>query len=203
MNDKEYLARDAAKFWNERYKSEQTGWDLGHASAPLETFLKNWSDTSKRLLVPGAGNAWEAELAFALGFTHCYVVDISSEAIARFKQRVPAFPDNQIICADFFTLEGMQFDIILEQTFFCALHPDLRTSYVTKMHELLSPSGILVGVLFASAMNDDKPPFGGNIETYQALFNPYFTASFKPCTNSVWPRLGNELWMECAKKNKD
>jgi SAM-dependent methyltransferase len=200
MNDKERLARDTAKFWDERYSSGQTGWDLGRASLPLEAFLKKLTDTSKRLLIPGAGNAWEAELALSLGFMHCYVVDISSEAIARFKQRVPAFPENQVICADFFSLRGMQFDVILEQTFFCALHPDLRTSYVTKMHELLAPSGILVGVLFASAMNDDKPPFGGNIETYQAFFNPYFTTSFKPCINSVAPRLGNELWMECVKK---
>jgi len=113
MNDKEYLAKDAAKFWNERYRTEQTGWDLGRASLPLESYLKKMTDRSKRILIPGAGNAWEAELAFSLGFMHCYVVDISSEAITRFKQRVPAFPGNQVICSDFFSLKGMQFDVIL------------------------------------------------------------------------------------------
>jgi thiopurine S-methyltransferase len=199
MNEKDMLETDPAEFWNERYRNGHTGWDLGVASAPLAAYLKGIKDTSKRLLIPGAGNAWEAELALNLGFTQCYVVDISSEAIARFKQRVPQFPEHYILCVDFFSLNGMQFDIILEQTFFCALHPNLRAAYVAKMHELLVPSGVLAGVLFASAMNNDKPPFGGNIETYQALFNPYFTASFEHCNNSVSPRLGNELWMECVK----
>jgi hypothetical protein len=91
--------------------------------------------------------------------------------------------------------------LILEQTFFCALHPGLRSAYVEKMHELLLPGGLLRGVLFASAMNSDRPPFGGSEAEYRNLFSLVFAkVEFEFCTTSIEVRLGNELLFSAMKK---
>lgn len=62
------------------------------------------------------------------------------------------------------------FDLIIEQTFFCALDPKLRPEYAVKMAELLKPGGRLVGVLFNDTLNNDKPPFGGTKRNIFLIF---------------------------------
>ena len=59
------------------------------------------------------------------GFKNVFVVDISPFAIANIKKRVPNFPSNQLFNIDFFKLTGT-FDLIVEQTFFCAIDKNLR-----------------------------------------------------------------------------
>ncbi|NQX84365.1 MAG: hypothetical protein HRT67_00310 [Flavobacteriaceae bacterium] len=39
---------------------------------------------------------------------------------------------------DFFVIEDT-FDLVLEQTFFCAIPPNMRTSYVDKISQLIIP----------------------------------------------------------------
>ena len=88
------------------------------------------------------------------------------------KKRDPQFPASHLIQGDFFDLE-MQFDLILEQTFFCAIRKNLREKYVKKMNELLSNEGKLVGLLFDAPLYDDHPPFGGDRTEYENCFKPY------------------------------
>jgi hypothetical protein len=64
------------------------------------------------------------------------------------------------------------------------------------MHELLAPNGKLVGLMFNDALNADKPPFGGNKEEYQKLFEDTFDIKkMEPCYNSIKPREGRELFV--------
>lgn len=194
----EELKKNSRGFWESRYREGQTGWDLGAPSGPLQHILDGLQDKSLRILIPGAGNAWEAEYAWRSGFQQIVVVDIAQEAIEAFRKRVPDFPEEQLLHADFFTLEG-QYDLILEQTFFCALHPEFREAYARKMAALLKPDGLLTGVLFATAMNADRPPFGGSETAYRLLFEPYFNSvEFEPCMHSIAPRMGNELWLRVS-----
>lgn len=74
---------------------------------------------------------------------------------------MPHFPKENLICDDFFNHQN-QYDLIVEQTFFCALDPKLRNNYIKKIHELLKPKGKLVGLLFNIPLNTTHPPFGGN-----------------------------------------
>ena len=98
-----------------------------------------------------------------------------------------------IITGDFFEHKG-QYDLILEQTFFCAIDPALRSCYVTKMHELLKPSGKLVGVLFNRSF-DGGPPFGGSKEEYEQLFSKHLhIKKMELCYNSILPRQGAEIF---------
>ncbi len=78
---------------------------------------------------------------------------------------MPTFPDSYLIHKDFFELQT-KFDLILEQTFFCALNPILRPKYVQKMSELLNAKGKLVGLLFNVPLNEGHPPFGGDKKEY-------------------------------------
>lgn len=186
-------------YWTSRYLHQQTGWDIGRVSTPLKRILDGISNREIKLLIPGAGNAWEAEYAFNQGFRNVTVLDFAQPAIDHFLNRLPSFPKEQVIHADFFEHEG-QYDLILEQTFFCALHPSLRENYALKMHELLSPKGELRGLLFNATMSSDSPPFGGTTSDYQALFESHFSqVELLPCLDSIPPRAGKEITI-CLKK---
>ncbi len=105
----------------------------------------------------------------------------------------------EIIHSDFFELKG-QFDLIVEQTFFCALDPSQRSHYVNKMAELLNPGGKLVGVLFEREFASG-PPFGGTYYEYRDLFKEKFSIhTLSACYNSIIPRAGSELFFNCIKK---
>lgn len=188
-------------YWNERYAKGQTGWDLGTASPPLEEYIKQLTNKDLKILLPGCGNGYEALLMAELGFTNLTVLDIAPLAVEQLQNRLRNYQTVRILCEDFFTHQD-QYDLILEQTFFCALPPSMRKQYVQKMAELLAPQGKLVGLLFASEFDKAGPPFGGTTEEYLQLFNPYFVdAILTPCHNSFRPRQGNELFVKWVKKD--
>ncbi len=189
-----------AQFWENRYIEQQTGWDIGAVSTPLKTYFDQLANKNLKILIPGCGNAHEAEYLHQQGFTEVYVLDWSASALQNFKERVPSFKDEHLIAADFFKHEG-QYDLIIEQTFFCALNPEKREAYVQQMHQLLKPDGKLVGLLFNIPLNTDKPPFGGSQALYERLFEPLFhIKALGVCKNSIKPRAGNELFANFAKK---
>ncbi|MDH5647012.1 MAG: TPMT family class I SAM-dependent methyltransferase, partial [Candidatus Heimdallarchaeota archaeon] len=59
--------------WNKRYADKQTGWDIGSISTPLKQYFDQLTDTSLRLLIPGAGNSYEAEYLYSKGFQNVTV----------------------------------------------------------------------------------------------------------------------------------
>ena len=186
-------------FWDNKYKGNKIGWDLGMVSPPLKTYFDQLSNKELKILIPGGGNSHEAEYLFNKGFTNVYVVDISKTAIENIKKRVPAFPTNQLIQANFFDLE-MQFDLIIEQTFFCAINPNLRAAYASKINDLLSEKGKLVGLFFDAKLNEDHPPFGGSKKEYLAYFQPYFSLDiFEKAYNSFHNRQEMELFVKFLK----
>ncbi len=183
-----------ANFWQERYDSQQTGWDLGTISPPLKAYFDQLTDKSIRILIPGAGNAHEAAYLHQLGFSNVFVVDLVQDVLDAFKLNHPSFNPEHLICANFFDLDG-NFDLIVEQTFFCAIDPSLRADYALKMSELLSDQGKLVGLLFDRSF-EGGPPFGGNKEEYFNYFEKYFALiRMEECYNSASPRLGSEIFI--------
>lgn len=188
-------------FWTSKYDSKLTGWDVGYVSRPLKEYIDTLQDKNLKILIPGGGNSYEAEYLHNTGFNNVFVIDISKRPLENIKKRVPDFPENHLIHADFFKLEG-QYDLILEQTFFCALNLELRTKYVDKMHQLLKNDGKLVGLLFNIPLNEDHPPFGGNEKEYRKLFEQEFDIEImETAYNSIPARAGNELFIK-MQKNK-
>jgi len=80
------------------------------------------------------------------------------------------------------------------------LNPKLRNDYAKKMHDLLTPSGKLIGLLFDDELNTNRPPFGGHKSEYLTYFEPLFSKiSMEPCNNSIPPRQGRELFINLEK----
>lgn len=187
------------EYWDNRYNQNLTGWDIGYPSTPLKEYFDQLSDKNIRILIPGGGNSYEAEYLFKQGFTNVFVLDISPVTINQFKLRCPEFPADNIFCEDFFHHKA-KYDLIVEQTFFCALDPLLREKYVEKMSELLNKKGKLVGVLFDREFNGG-PPFGGNKAEYEELFSKQFTfLHFEECYNSISPRKDTEIFISLLKE---
>jgi methyl halide transferase len=188
------------EYWTKRYEEHETGWDAGSITTPLKEYIDQLTDKNISILIPGAGNAHEAEYLFKNGFKNVFVIDISEEPLKNFKNRVPEFPSQNLLFEDFFEHSG-KYDLIIEQTFFCAIDPTLRKKYADKMFDLLKPKGKLVGLLFNDKLNNDQPPFGGNKEEYIKYFGKHFKfKTFDPCYNSIKPREERELFINFVRK---
>lgn len=186
-----------ASYWSERYQSKKTEWDLGEVSSPLVEIFKRIKKNAK-ILIPGCGNAYEAEFLFNIGYKNVHLIDVAKEPLEAFKKRNESFPHDQIILGDFFDHSGL-YDFIIEQTFFCAIQPALRTKYVRKTHQLLKPQGELLGVLFDRDF-EGGPPFGGRKEDYKTLFSKVFEeVEIQKSLHSIQPRLGAEVTIRCVK----
>jgi len=182
-------------FWEDKYKQSNTHWDIGTASTPLKNYIDQLNNRNLNILIPGAGNAHEAEYLHRQGFKNVFVLDIAKQPLANFKKRVPSFSDDHLIQADFFEHHQL-YDLIIEQTFFCALDPNLRPKYAEKMSQLLHSKGKLVGLLFEFELTNEGPPFGGSYLEYQNLFSKYFKIkTLELANNSIKPRAGRELFV--------
>ncbi|MDP4952930.1 MAG: TPMT family class I SAM-dependent methyltransferase [Flavobacteriales bacterium] len=187
-------------FWSGRYSEGKTGWDIGEISTPLKTYIDHLSDKNLRILVPGCGKGHEAAYLWEQGFKNTFVVDLAQAPLDLLREAIPEIPTNHLLHGNFFELKG-EFELILEQTFFCALSPSLRKNYAEKMHELLADGGKLVGLLFDFPLTEDGPPFGGNKEEYLTYFEPHFEiVIMERAYNSIQPRSGRELFVKLEKK---
>jgi len=187
-------------YWSRRYIEKNTPWDMGITSPPLTGYLQRLSHKSQKILIPGAGNAYEAEWLWKNGFKNVFVAEVAPEPLEALKHRVPNFPSENLILQDFFD-HTEQYDLIVEQTFFCALSPSMRSDYVLKAKELLKPGGRLIGVLFDFPLTEQGPPFGGGFHQYLQLFSQHFKVyKLERCYNSIKPRAGREFFIHMLKE---
>jgi len=181
--------------WNERYLNADIGWDIGCVSTPLKEYFDQLENKELKILIPGCGNAYEAEYLFQQGFKSVFLIDWAQQALDDFHNRIPEFPKEQLICADFFEHDS-QYDLIIEQTFFCAINPKLRENYVLKVKSLLKEKGKFVGLLFNDKLYSNRPPFGGSRNEYKSLFEKHFKNMYlEKAYNSIAPRKGRELFI--------
>ncbi len=184
------------QYWSNRYQAHTDIWDLKNVSTPLKEYFDQLIDKNISILIPGCGNAYEAEYFLQLGFTNITLIDISPIPVKNLQEKFAVHLNKEIkiILGDFFAL-NQSFDLIVEQTFFCAIDPSLRQKYKDKMYELLKVGGKLVGVMFNCAF-EAGPPFGGSIEEYKLLFSQKFAIkTLKTCYNSIEKRSGNEVFI--------
>lgn len=184
-------------YWSERYKNNQSRWDIGQVAPALKAYFDQLPDKNISILIPGCGNAYEAEYLLKQGFTSVTLVDISEYLVKNLTKHLSYYIESgvcRVIHQDFFEHRG-SYDLVVEQTFFCAIDPSLRTKYAQKMSQLLKTHAKLVGLMFDCDFVGG-PPFGGSKEEYLPYFSPYFQINtFEKCTNSIPPRAGNELFV--------
>jgi SAM-dependent methyltransferase len=188
-------------YWDNQYLANTLGWDLGQVSPPIKEYIDSIPNKNAKILIPGCGNSYEAEYLLKNNFTDITVIDISPTLVAALKQKFAENKNIKIVLGDFFEHKN-QYDIIIEQTFFCALHPNDREKYVFKMHELLRKNGKLIGLLFNREF-EKSPPFGGSLKEYEMLFaNSFILNSISPAINSVTPRTNSELFIDFTKNSE-
>ena len=187
-------------YWENRYKTNEISWDAGTITTPLKEYVDQIKDKSIKILIPGAGNSYEFEYLINNGFPNVYVLDFAQSPLDNIKERVSNCNENQLIKSDFFEHDAT-YDLILEQTFFCAIDASLRENYVAKMKSLLNSNGKIAGLLFQFPLTDVGPPFGGSKSEYLALFqNDFEVKTLETAYNSIKPRQGNELFFIFTKK---
>jgi methyl halide transferase len=188
-----------AEYWDNQYKQNETGWDLNEVSPPIKAYIDQLVDKNISILIAGCGNAYEAGYLYQNGFTNITLVDISETLVNSLQQKFSE-TSIKVLHKDIFELKG-KFDLIIEQTLFCAIDPSLRKQYVATMSDLLAENGKLIGVLFNRTFDKQGPPFGGDKAEYQKLFSTYFTIkTMDSCYNSVAPRANTELFINLSKK---
>lgn len=188
-------------YWNDRYHACETAWDLGEVSPPLKAYIDQLSSKDLAILIPGCGNSYEAAYLLQQGFTNVTLIDIAPSLVETLQQKFAGNPSVKVVLGDFFEHQG-QYDLILEQTFFCALAPALRQAYADKMFELLNPGAKLVGVLFDREFEQHGPPFGGSRSNYRPIFEQKFEFKvFDDCYNSFHKRSGSELFFILSPKS--
>ena len=183
-------------YWSNRYINNTAAWDTGGITQPLKEYIDQLTDKGISILIPGSGSSYEAGYLLDHGFTNITLIDISTTICKKLNEQFETHKNSglRIICSDFFEHDST-YDLIIEQTFFCALNPTLRNQYAEKMYSLLKPGGKLVGLLFNRTF-EDGPPFGGSVYEYYKLFQQYFTiAKMENCYNSISPRKDAELFV--------
>jgi methyl halide transferase len=187
-------------YWNARWQNGETGWDIGYAAPAITEYMNQQTNKRLSILIPGCGNAYEAGWLAGNGFANITLIDIAPEAVTNLKKKFAGETKIKIICGDFFEHTG-NYDLVIEQTFFCALQPEQRNAYVQKTASLLNGNGKIAGLLFNRAFEKEGPPFGGTVEEYRLVFEPYFNIqALETCYNSIPSRKGNELFILFEKR---
>ncbi|MFT5337609.1 MAG: SAM-dependent methyltransferase [Sphingobacteriales bacterium] len=194
MNDKIF----SQEYWSKRYKATDTPWQLKEVSpAFVQWFSKVQPPKDTRILIPGAGGGHEAIWLEQQGYTNIVVLDWAPEVIQAQKKNHPNSTVSWI-CGDFFA-ESQKFDLILEQTFFCALPPAMRKAYFQKMGELLASKGKLIGVFFKQISAGGPPFHCSEDDLLFGLSEVFEEVKIVGCEYSIAPRLGNEWWVVVGK----
>ncbi len=165
-------------FWENRYESENTPWDLAGPSPHFLDLLASGPDflVPGQMAVLGAGRGHDAALFARNGF-EVTGFDYAPEAVRLAGALYGS--DVRFIQADVFTLADPdsgyveQFDYVLEHTCFCAILPEQRAAYARSAAALLKPGGYLLGV-FWEHPNTDGPPFSTTQEQVHACFDKGF-----------------------------
>src|SRR5690606_7045253 len=87
-------------------KSKKTGWDIGYPSPAITKYMDGIADKNTAILIPGCGNAYEAEYLIQQGFTNITLIDIAPLAVENLKKKFEGQSAISILCEDFFEHKG-------------------------------------------------------------------------------------------------
>lgn len=154
---------ETAKFWTDIYKTGKMGWDLGEPATAFVDMVPRLKFPKSRILVLGSGYGHDAAYFAKLGHI-VTAVDFSQAALDGAQARYPDLTINWHK-ADVFELPrewAGQFDLIIEQTCYCAIEPARRNSLLRAWMHMLQPQGQLLGVFFSMEKRNGEPPYGGS-----------------------------------------
>ena len=191
------------KDWDKAYQEGETPWDKGYASPAIAEWLQK-NSLEGGVLVPGCGLGHDVRL-LASHNNQVTGIDISQTAISKAKA-IEVVNNESYRVADFFNLAedySQSFDWVVEHTFFCAIAPDLRQSYVENLVNMLRPKGYYLAVFFLkdpSQIDSEGPPYKICREAVEKYFWKNFNLldSFIPTSHYECRPKGSEYvcWMQ-------
>jgi len=107
-------------FWNNRLENQQTGWDIDMASPAITNYMLQYPNKNAAILIPGCGNAHEAEWLLQNGFTNITLIDIAPKAAELLQKRYAKYPKVKVILGDFLTIRNNTI-LLLSKPFFVRL----------------------------------------------------------------------------------
>jgi SAM-dependent methyltransferase len=198
MDEKDYKCED----WQRHYEENDLGWDLGQVAPP---FVKLWQEEKLplgKVLVPGCGRGHEVVFLAENGFD-VTAIDFSSGAVTYLKNALKKRNlEGRILHQDFFSLDESHegaYDLVLEQTFFCAISPKQRRDYVLNVSRILKPGGILVG-LFYHTDEQGGPPYNTTREDIEMHFSKKFEIQELDKTSLSTEQRKDKEWLGILKK---
>ena len=187
-------------YWDTLWRSGEIGWDVGYASPAITEYMAQYPDKNAAILIPGCGNAYEAAYLAENGFTNITLIDIAPGAVQLLNEKFATTKAVRVLCGDFFGHQG-NYDLLIEQTFFCAIPPNMRKEYAQKAASLLNKDGKIIGLLFDRTFEQQGPPFGGCPCEYKPLFELHFVVKvMDECYNSIQSRTHSEVFINLVKK---
>ena len=187
----------ALGFWQNRWQTGQTGWDLGGAH-PLLTALLGDARASRclnpgaRILEPGAGRAHNGAALAAMGFDVTSFDGVAA-AVTAARALYGDQPRLTLVQADALTVnpawEG-GFDAVFDRAMLCALPPEARRAYVQTAFAHLKPDGAFLSLLFSEVVLEDGkrgPPFQVTLPELSALTAAYFSLQAADERNTTVP----------------
>ena len=164
---------DDPKFWENIYIDNDAGWDLG---GPTPVFVKISSIIKpKKICIIGCGKGYDAVM-FAKNNFDVTAVDFAPSAVNSLKSLAKKNKVTiNVLEKDIFSLNNQydnSFDYVIEQTCFCAIHPNRRIEYEKLVFRMLKTNGKLIGLWFPldKDINDGGPPYGTTVEEVKSLF---------------------------------
>lgn len=204
---------DSSDGWSRCWEEGVTPWDLGQPTPAVVKLVQSGtlpssSSSATTVLVPGCGAGYDV-VALSSPGRSVVGLDICDAAILRAKQLSSSSPNGSFfafVAADFFTWEPPEpFDLIFDYTFFCALHPSLRSAWARRIGDLLQPDGELITLMYLVEGQDAGPPFNTAVLDYEEVLNPlgFAITSIEDNQVAVEPRKGMEKiarWGRTAKR---
>lgn len=162
--------------WQKHYDENDLGWDLGQVAPPFVNLLETNAIVSGKTLVPGCGRGHEVIFLAENGFD-VTAVDYSPGAVNHLNSIIQERKLNsRVLHMDFFELDSTHdglYDLLIEQTFFCAISPNQRASYVDTVARVLKKGGMIAG-LFYHTGQEGGPPFNTTREDIVKHFSNLF-----------------------------
>lgn len=168
-----YLQED----WQRHYDEGDLGWDLGQVAPPFIKLFESKTILPGKTLIPGCGRGHEVIYLAENGF-EVTAVDYSPGAVNHLKSTVQERNLKcEVLHMDFFGIDSAHngiYDLLIEQTFFCAISPEQRSFYVSTVARALKKGGMLAGLFYHTGEEEGGPPFNTTREDIKKYFSDSF-----------------------------
>jgi SAM-dependent methyltransferase len=190
--------------WQKHYDEDDLKWDIGEVSPAIQWLWKENKLPQGKAIVPGCGQGHEVVYLAERGL-QVTGVDFAEGAVKLLRHSLATKGlQGQVLQRNFFELEAEHdacYDLLLEQTFFCAILPEDRLKYVATAGRILKPGALLAG-LFYETGEEGGPPFNTTREDIVKIFSEEFAIEYLEKTAySVEQRAEKELLALLRKKS--